>query len=147
MKARMKQEGAPLAGELSGHIFYQDEFYGFDDAIYVSLRLLRIVAASGKSLGDLLDTVPQYVATPEIRVDTTDEAKFDIVEQVKQHFQKDHPVIDIDGARISFGDGWALVRASNTQPVLVVRFEARTLERRDAIEREVRGVLAEHGVR
>jgi len=146
MKARMKEEGAPLAGELSGHIFYQDEFFGFDDAIYVSLRLLRIVAASGKSLGDLLDTVPQYVATPEIRVDTTDEAKFDIVEKVKQHFQKDHPVIDIDGARISFGDGWALVRASNTQPVLVVRFEAKTQERLDAIEREVRGVLAEHGI-
>ncbi len=146
MKARMKAENAPLAGELSGHIFYNDEFFGFDDAIYVSLRLLRIVAASGKTLGDLIDTVPQYVATPEIRLDTTDEAKFDIVEQVKKHFQKDHPVIDIDGARVSFGDGWALVRASNTQPVLVVRFEAKTRERLAAIESEVRGVLATHGV-
>jgi phosphomannomutase/phosphoglucomutase len=146
MKARMKAEHAPLAGELSGHIFYQDEFFGFDDAIYVSLRLLRIVADSGKSLGEIVDSVPQYVATPEIRLDTTDEAKFDIVESVKKHFQKDHKVIDIDGARILFGDGWGLVRASNTQPVLVVRFEAKTPERLAAIEGEVRAVLATHGV-
>ncbi len=147
MKARMKEEQAPLAGELSGHIFYQDEYFGFDDAIYVSLRLLRIVAASGTTLGALLDSVPQYVATPEIRLETTDEEKFAIVERVKEHFEKDHEVIAIDGARIKFGDGWGLVRASNTQPVLVVRFEAKTKERLSQIEAEVMSVLETEGVR
>ncbi len=147
MKARMKEEKAPLAGELSGHIFFQDDFYGFDDAIYVSLRLLRNVADSGKSLGTLLDSVPQYVATPEIRLDASDEEKFAIVERVTKHFQQAHEVITIDGARVKFGDGWALVRASNTQPVLVVRFEARTKERLDAIQKEVMDVLAGEGVR
>jgi len=147
MKARMKEEKAPLAGELSGHIFYQDDFYGFDDAIYVSLRLLRIVADSGKTLGALLDTVPQYVATPEIRLDASDEEKFAIVDRVRDHFAKDHEVIAIDGARIKFGDGWGLVRASNTQPVLVVRFEAKTKERLAEIQDEVMQVLAGEGVR
>ncbi len=147
MKARMKEEKAPLAGELSGHIFYQDDFYGFDDAIYVSLRLLRIVADSGKTLGQLLDTVPQYVATAEIRLETSDEEKFAIVDRVREHFAKDHDVIAIDGARIQFGDGWGLVRASNTQPVLVVRFEARTSERLAEIQGEVMQVLEGEGVR
>jgi len=147
MKARMKEEKAPLAGELSGHIFYQDDFYGFDDAIYVSLRLLRIVADSGKTLGALLDTVPQYVATPEIRLDASDEEKFAIVDRVRDHFSKDHEVIAIDGARIKFGDGWGLVRASNTQPVLVVRFEAKTKERLKEIQDEVMQVLAGEGVK
>jgi phosphomannomutase/phosphoglucomutase len=146
MKARMKEEKAPLAGELSGHIFYQDEFFGFDDAIYVSLRLLRIVADSGKTLGELLDSVPQYVATPEIRLDTTDEEKFAIVERVREHFARNHEVIAIDGARIKFGDGWGLVRASNTQPVLVVRFEARNKERLTAIQDEILSVLKAEGV-
>lgn len=147
MKARMKEENAPLAGELSGHIFYQDEYFGFDDAIYVSLRLLRIVAGSGTTLGALLDSVPQYVATPEIRLETTDEEKFAIVERVKEHFEKDHEVIAIDGARIKFGDGWGLVRASNTQPVLVVRFEAKTKARLAEIQSEVMSVLETEGVR
>jgi phosphomannomutase/phosphoglucomutase len=147
MKARMKEEKAPLAGELSGHIFFEDEFYGFDDAIYVSLRLLRFVADSGKTLGALLDSVPQYVATPEIRLDTTDEEKFAIVERVTKHFQEGHEVITIDGARVKFGDGWALVRASNTQPVLVVRFEAKSKQRLEEIQKEVMDVLAGEGVR
>jgi phosphomannomutase/phosphoglucomutase len=147
MKARMKEEGAPLAGELSGHIFYQDDFYGFDDAIYVSLRLLRVIADSGKTLGELLDSVPQYVATPEIRLDADDDTKFAIVDRVRDHFARDHEVIAIDGARVKFGDGWALVRASNTQPVLVVRFEAKTKERLEQIRTEVMDVLALEGVR
>jgi phosphomannomutase/phosphoglucomutase len=146
MKARMKEEKAPLAGELSGHIFYQDDFYGFDDAIYVSLRLLRVIADSGRSLGELLDSVPQYVATPEIRLDADDDTKFAIVDRVRDHFAKDHEVIAIDGARVKFGDGWALVRASNTQPVLVVRFEAKTRERLEQIRAEVMDVLALEGV-
>ena len=146
MKARMKEEKAPLAGELSGHIFYQDDFYGFDDAIYVSLRLLRVITDSGKTLGELVDSVPQYVATPEIRLDADDDTKFAIVDRVRDHFAKDHEVIAIDGARVKFGDGWALVRASNTQPVLVVRFEAKTKERLEEIRREVMEVLALEGV-
>jgi len=146
MKARMKEEGAPLAGELSGHIFFSDDFFGFDDAIYVSLRLMRDVADSGKSLGQLVDSVPQYVATPEIRLDTDDDLKFAIVDRVRDHFAKTHEVIAIDGARVKFGDGWALVRASNTQPVLVVRFEAKTQARLDAIRAEVMDVLAGEGV-
>ena len=147
MKARMKEEGAPVAGELSGHIFYQDDFYGFDDAIYVSLRLLRVITDSGKTLGELLDSVPQYVATPEIRLDADDDTKFAIVDRVRDHFAKDREVIAIDGARVKFGDGWALVRASNTQPVLVVRFEAKTRERLEQIQAEVMDVLALEGVR
>jgi phosphomannomutase/phosphoglucomutase len=142
----MKEENAPLAGELSGHIFYQDDFYGFDDAIYVSLRLLRVITDSGKTLGELVDSVPQYVATPEIRLDADDDTKFAIVDRVREHFARDHEVIDIDGARVKFGDGWALVRASNTQPVLVVRFEARTKERLEEIRRTVMEVLALEGV-
>jgi phosphomannomutase/phosphoglucomutase len=147
MKARMKEEKAPLAGELSGHIFFQDDFFGFDDGIYVSLRLLRYVADSGKSLGTLIDDVPQYVATPEIRLDTEDDLKFAIVDRVRDHFAKDHEVIAIDGARVKFGDGWALVRASNTQPVLVVRFEAKTQQRLEEIRATVMDVLALEGVR
>jgi phosphomannomutase/phosphoglucomutase len=146
MKARMKEENAPLAGELSGHIFYQDDFYGFDDAIYVSLRLLRVISDSGKTLGELVDSVPQYVATPEIRLDADDDTKFAIVDRVRDHFARDHEVIAIDGARIKFGDGWALVRASNTQPVLVVRFEAKSKERLGQIQAEVMEVLALEGV-
>ncbi|MGH7726017.1 MAG: phosphomannomutase/phosphoglucomutase [Candidatus Eiseniibacteriota bacterium] len=147
MKARMKEERAPLAGELSGHIFFQDEYFGFDDGIYVSLRLLRYVADSGETLGALADSVPHYFATPEIRVDTTDEEKFEIVERVTRHFAADHDVITIDGARVKFGDGWALVRASNTQPVLVLRFEAKTEARLAEIRSEVLAVLAQEGVR
>ncbi len=147
MKARMKEENAPLAGELSGHIFFQDDYYGFDDGIYVSLRLLRFVADSGKPLSELMDSVPHYVATPEIRVETTDEEKFEIVERVTKHFAARYDVITIDGARVQFGDGWALVRASNTQPVLVLRFEAKTAERLEAIRDEVMAVLAHEGVR
>jgi len=146
MKARMREEKAPLAGELSGHIFFQDDFFGFDDAIYVSLRLLRYVADSGKSLGALVDSVPQYVATPEIRLDADDDTKFAIVDRVRDHFAKDHEVIAIDGARVKFGDGWALVRASNTQPVLVVRFEAKSGERLEEIRATVMDVLAGEGV-
>jgi phosphomannomutase/phosphoglucomutase len=146
MKARMKEENAPLAGELSGHIFYADDFYGFDDAIYVSCGSCASSPTRARRSA-LLDTVPQYVATPEIRLDATDEEKFAIVERVKEHFAKDHEVITIDGARIKFGDGWGLVRASNTQPVLVVRFEAKTRERLKAIQDEVMSVLAGEGVR
>jgi len=146
MKAKMKEMGAPLAGELSGHIFFTHGYYGFDDAIYGSLKLLEIVTRSGKTLAELRDSIPYYQSTPEIRLDTTDEEKFAIVERVRDHYRKQFPVIDIDGARVQFPDGWALVRASNTQPVLVVRFEAKTKERLESIQNEVYGVLEKEGV-
>jgi phosphomannomutase/phosphoglucomutase len=146
MKQKMRELDAPIAGELSGHIFFAHGYYGFDDAIYASLKLLEIVARSGRTLAELRDSIPGYVATPEIRLDTTEEAKFDIVARVRDHFRARYPVIDIDGARIQFDGGWALIRASNTQPVLVARFEAHTRERLDEIRAEVQRVLEREGV-
>ena len=146
MKAKMRDENAPLAGELSGHIFFKHNYYGFDDAIYGSIKLLEIVTRSGKTLGELKDSLPSYVSTPEIRLDTTDDEKFDIVARVRDHFQKTHEVIDIDGARVKFEGGWALVRASNTQPVLVCRFEAHTEERLEEIRGEMLEVLGREGI-
>ena len=142
----MKAEGAPIAGEMSGHMFFAENFYGFDDAIYASLLLLQILERRGKSLSELVAEMPQYVSTPETRLDTTDADKFRIVEGIRDYFKKTHPVLAIDGARIQFGDGWGLVRASNTQPALVVRFEAKTPERLEAIREEVMSKLAEYGV-
>ena len=128
LKAKMKEEHAPLAGEMSGHIFVADDYFGFDDAIFVSGRLMQILSHSGKTMAELHDEIPAFISTPEIRVEATDETKFNIVSDMVIHFKKSHQVIDIDGARVLFGDGWGLVRASNTQPVLVMRFEARTNE-------------------
>ncbi len=144
IKAKMRETKAPLGGEMSGHMFFADEFYGYDDALYAAGRLLRILASGKKALSARVDELPQsrYVSTPELRLDCTDERKFAIVESVRKHFASRYDVIDIDGVRVQFGDGWALVRASNTQPVLVVRFEARSKERLQAIAREVYDVLA-----
>ncbi|MFQ5638014.1 MAG: phosphomannomutase/phosphoglucomutase [bacterium] len=129
LKAKMKESGSPLAGEMSGHIFYADDFFGFDDAIYVSGRLLQILSNTDKKMSELADEIPHFESTPEIRIETTDEDKFKVVSELAAHFQKEYETIDIDGARVLFGDGWGLVRASNTQPVLVLRFEAKTKER------------------
>ena len=129
LKAKMKEENAPLAGEMSGHIFFADDYYGFDDAIYVSGRFMQIVADSGKTVSKLIDEIPHFIGTPEIRVDCADEDKFRVVDDLVKHFRKHHETVDIDGARVMFGDGWGLVRASNTQPVLVLRFEARTKDK------------------
>ena len=139
----MKEEGALLAGEMSGHMFFADRYFGFDDAIYATLRLLEIVAAEGRSPRELLQNVPVTAATPEIRVECPDDVKFEVVERVLEHYRSTHDVLDIDGARINFGDGaWGLCRASNTGPVLVLRFEANTVERCDAIRAEVEAVVA-----
>ncbi len=129
IKAKMKELHAPLAGEMSGHMFFADDYYGYDDAILASLRLLQIMADSGEKLSSLAGRIPSYVSTPEIRVGCPDELKFGIVAELAAAFKRDHEVIDIDGARVVFPDGWGLVRASNTQPILVLRFEARTPER------------------
>ncbi len=134
IKAKMKQEKAPLAGEMSGHIFFADRYFGFDDALYASLRLLEILS-QGKKLSELAAQVPRYYATPEIRVETTEEEKFKLVEALKTFFKKEYKVIDIDGIRVDFGDGWGLLRPSNTQPVLVMRFEAQTQARLNEIQK------------
>ncbi|MCU1334985.1 MAG: phosphomannomutase [Bryobacterales bacterium] len=124
IKAKMKQEHAELAGEMSGHMFFADRYLGYDDALYAACRLVEIVARSGKPLSAQLAGLPKLVSTPEIRVDCPDEVKFQVVARVAERFKKTHMVIDIDGARVLFEHGWGLLRASNTQPVLVMRFEA-----------------------
>jgi len=129
IKKKMKETGAPFGGEMSGHIFFKDGYYGFDDGIFVSLRLVQFLSGQAKSLAQLVDALPSYFSTPEIRITCPDEDKWEVVRQLTETFKKDHDVVDIDGARVQFGDGWGLVRVSNTQPILVMRFEARTEER------------------
>jgi phosphomannomutase/phosphoglucomutase len=124
IKAKMKEEKAELAGEMSGHMFFADRYYGFDDAIYAACRLMEIVALSGRPLSAQLEGLPMMVTTPEIRVDCPDEVKFDVVARVAERFRATHRVVEVDGVRVLFPQGWGLVRASNTQPVLVLRFEA-----------------------
>jgi phosphomannomutase/phosphoglucomutase len=137
LKSKMKEEKALLGGEMSGHIFFADRYFGYDDAIYASCRLLEILAQSRKTIPDLLSDVPKIFATPEIRVDCPDDQKFELVERVKESFRKEYPVVDVDGVRVLFPDGWGLVRASNTQPALVLRFEARSADRL----REIRALV------
>ncbi len=141
IKQKMKEEGALLAGEMSGHLFYADRYYGFDDAIYASIRLLELLADEERSLGELLAELPQTFATPEIRFDCPDDRKFDVVRRVLDHYRH-ADVLDIDGARVRFCGGWGLVRASNTQPALVMRFEADSATRLAEIKAEVEGVVA-----
>ena len=143
IKQKMKETGALLAGEMSGHMFFAHRYYGYDDAIYAAARLVEIVANEGAPLSEIMASIPSYPSTPEIRVKCAEEHKFDVVKQITEHFRKDHPVIDVDGARIDFGDGWGLVRASNTTPLLVLRFEADTEERLEEIEGIVRSRLDE----
>jgi len=143
IKKRMKEEGALLAGEMSGHIFFADRYFGFDDAIYGAVRVLEIVAQTGKSPRELLADVPRTAATPELRVSCPDRIKFEVVARVLEHYRRTHDVIDVDGARILFGDGaWGLCRASNTGAILVLRFEARTDERLHTIRAEVEAVVS-----
>ena len=137
IKAKMKEEHAELAGEMSGHMFFADRDYGFDDALYAACRLIEIVARSGCPLSAQLADVPKMVSTPEIRVDCPDEVKFDVVARVSEHFRKLYPILDVDGVRVLFPHGWGLVRASNTQPVLVLRFEAATRELLQQYRKEV----------
>jgi phosphomannomutase/phosphoglucomutase len=137
IKRKLKEEKALMAGEMSGHMFFADDYYGYDDAIYAAARLVALVSHSERPLSALIDELPQYVSTPEIRLECPDSLKFQLVERLREFFKKEHQVIEIDGARILFGDGWGLVRASNTQPALVARFEARSAERLDEIKSEV----------
>ena len=126
IKKKLAETGAPVAGEMSGHMFFSEGFFGFDDALFAAGRLLRYVASTGSTLDELVAGMPQYFATPETRLACPEERKFEVPELLKSEFAGRFEVVDIDGIRVEFGDGWGLVRASNTQPVLVVRFEART---------------------
>ncbi|HXX40611.1 MAG TPA: phosphomannomutase/phosphoglucomutase [bacterium] len=137
IKARMREIGAVFAGEMSGHLFFADEYYGYDDAVYAAGRLLRMLSRTERRLSDLVAEIPRYYATPEIRVACPDDRKFAVVEAVTRELRERYEVIDVDGARVVLPDGWALVRASNTQPVLVVRAEGTTP---DALER-AKGVI------
>jgi phosphomannomutase/phosphoglucomutase len=124
IKAKMKETSAALAGEMSGHIFFADRFYGFDDACYAGARVLEILSQTDKNLSELLADLPASFSTPELRVPCPDERKFDVVQKIADEFSRSNEVITIDGARILFDGGWGLVRASNTQAILVLRFEA-----------------------
>jgi phosphomannomutase/phosphoglucomutase len=138
IKKKLREEGALLAGEMSGHIFFADRYFGFDDAIYASCRLAEILSRSSEKLSSLLAYLPPTYYTPEIRIYASDEVKFKIVEELKKELQPLYPVIDIDGVRVIFPQGWALVRASNTQAVLVLRFEADSPEALEEIQKEIK---------
>ena len=130
---------------MSGHIFFADRYFGYDDAIYASCRLLEILSRSNRRIPELLGDLPRTWNTPEIRVDCPDEQKFELVEKVRESFRQEIPLVDVDGVRLLFPDGWGLVRASNTQPVLVLRFEAADEQQlgiiRDAVESRVRALV------
>ncbi|MCA9738062.1 MAG: phosphomannomutase/phosphoglucomutase [Gemmatimonadota bacterium] len=146
MKEKMRETGAPIAGELSGHICIADNYLGFDDALFDACRLLEIVSRLPEPLSAAVDRFPRYVSTPEIRIDVTEDVKFGLVERAMEHFRARYEVIDVDGVRVQFGDGWGLLRASNTQPVLVARYEARTEERLAEIRATFEEWLRDQGV-
>jgi phosphomannomutase/phosphoglucomutase len=146
IKEKMRETGARIAGEMSGHMFFGDDYFGYDDALYSAARLADIVARSGDGLSSLLEGVPRFASTPEMRVECDDERKFEIVAQSVEHFKQRYDVIDVDGARIKMAGGWALIRASNTQPIIVLRAEAESEERLADIRDEVDGWLREQGV-
>ena len=143
IKKKMKEEKAELAGEMSGHIFFADRYFGYDDATYAACRLFEILANTRQKISDLLSDVPKTYSTPEIRVECPDDRKFGVVAEVTKYFRKIYNVIDIDGVRVLFEDGWGLVRASNTQPALVLRFEALSEARLSEIKTIVESVLAD----
>ena len=142
IKAKMKEEKAVLGGEMSGHFFFADRYFGYDDAIYAALRLLELLSQTGKKISTLFSNIPKTYATPEIRVDCTDDKKTEIVNRIKKHFRNTPGIVDIDGIRIPFKEGWALVRSSNTQPVIVLRFEATSKKKLQLIRDEVEPLLS-----
>ena len=143
IKAKMKEEHAELAGEMSGHIFFKHRYFGFDDAVYSTARLLEILTHADQPLSGLLADVPKTYASPELRVDTIEEKKFELVRRCTEHLRaQGHDIIDVDGVRVTFPDGWGLIRASNTQPILVLRFEAATEARLSEIQALIEGTVA-----
>ncbi len=146
IKEKMRETGAALGGELSGHICVADNYLGFDDAPYAACRLVDLIARSGRSLSEMVSDFPVYVSTPELRIEVTEETKFEIMEAAQNHFRETRDVIDVDGARVKFDGGWGLLRASNTQPILVARYEAETEEQLIAIRGEIEAWLRTRGV-
>jgi phosphomannomutase/phosphoglucomutase len=147
IKTKMKEEGAVLAGEMSGHIFFADRYFGYDDAVYAAARLVELLSRSPATLAELVDTLPIVHNTPEIRLPCADEIKFEVVRRAVAHYKERQSVVDVDGARVTFPGGWGLIRASNTGPVLVLRCEADSAERllaiRAEIEERLRQITAE----
>ena len=134
IKAKMKEENALLGGEMSGHMFFSHRYFGYDDAIYTAGRLLELLSHTDRKLSEILSDLPETVTTPEIRRPCPDEKKFQVVKELVENFRRDYEVVDVDGARVLFDHGWGLVRASNTQPVLVLRFEATDKEQLEKIQ-------------
>lgn len=145
-KQKMKAEGVPFGGEMSGHLFFFHDYWGFDDAIFAACRLCEILSGSDESLAAMVDSLKQYHSTPEIRIETTEERKWDIVRAAKEHFDARYPTVDIDGVRVSFERGWALLRASNTQPVIVLRAEGETEADLQNVETEIEAFLRSQGI-
>jgi phosphomannomutase / phosphoglucomutase len=145
IKEKMKETGAPVAGELSGHICFGEDYFGFDDALYGACALVQLTSRGGP-LSERVAAFPQYVSTPELRIDVTEETKFDVVQRAVDHFRASYDVIDVDGVRVLFDGGWGLLRASNTQPVIVARFEARTAERLHEIRTIMESWLRTQGI-
>ena len=143
IKAKMKEEKALLGGEMSGHFFFADRYFGYDDAIYAAPRLLEILSQSGSKISTLLADIPKVYSTPEIRVACPDDKKAAVVEKIRKYYQNNTGLIEIDGVRIPFPDGWALVRSSNTQPVIVLRFEASSESSLQKIRKEVESLLSD----
>ena len=145
IKKKMKETNAPLAGEMSGHFFFADRYYGYDDGIYAGMRMAQLLSEKTEKLSDIMAALPKYYSTPEIRIPAPEEKKFQIVKEVTEEFQKQkYEVITVDGARVQFGDGWGLIRASNTEPALILRFEAKTPERLDVIQKTIKAALAKY---
>ncbi len=148
IKSKMKETGAPLAGEMSGHIFFKQRWYGFDDALYAAVRLIEAVSQSGKSLTQIMDAMPKTVATPEMRFPVDEPRKFAIVDEVRDRLSAEGAKLDLtDGVRVNTADGWWLLRASNTQDVLVARAEAKDESGRDRLVAQVDDQLAQSGVK
>ena len=143
IKAKMKEEHALLAGEMSGHIFFRHRYYGFDDGIYSAARLLELVARDGRPLSRMLDGVPKTFSSPEIRKDFSEEKKFQAVERAKEKLRKVGRTIEVDGVRVIVPGGWGLIRASNTQPILVLRWEAESKEKMAELQRLIEGTVDE----
>ena len=146
IKEKMRETGALVAGELSGHICLADDYLGFDDAPYDACRLVELLAGSRRTFSEMVSDFPVYASTPELRIEVTEESKFTLMQAAEEHFKKTREVIDVDGARILFDDGWGLLRASNTQPVIVARYEARTEAGLSAIREEIESWLRSQGV-
>ena len=146
IKKKMRETGALLAGELSGHIMIADDYLGFDAALYDACRLIEIISHSGRTLSEMISDFPEYRSTPEIRIDVTEDQKWAVVSEATAYFKEKYDVIGVDGVRILFGDGWALLRASNTEPAIVARFEARAESRLLEIRTEIAEWLTQAGV-